>query len=232
VRPLRVILVAGTATEVGKTWVACSVARRMRAEGTAVAARKPVQSFDPLDARNTDSGLLAEATGEPKEVVCPARFTFPLAMAPPMAAEVLGRKTPTIGELCKWLSTSWQPHLQLGLVEAVGGVRSPLGEDGDTTDLARELDPDLILLVAEPGLGAINAVRSAVSGLGPRPVVVFLNRYDSSEEIHRRNRAWLEEHDHLEVRTEVVEAVSLLSPSSTASTRPKSGPFARVRPGV
>jgi dethiobiotin synthetase len=210
--------VAGTGTEVGKTWVACSVAQRTRAKGTTVAARKPVQSFDPLDSRNTDSGLLAEATGEPQEVVCPARFTFPLAMAPPMAAEVLGRKAPTIGDLCKWLSTSWQPELQLGLVEAVGGVRSPLAEDGDTSDLARELSPDLILLVAEPGLGAINAVRSAVSALWPWRVVVFLNRYDPSEEIHRRNRAWLEEHDHLEVKTEVAEAVSLLSLPSSTST--------------
>jgi dethiobiotin synthetase len=210
--------VAGTGTEVGKTWVACSVAQRTRAKGTTVAARKPVQSFDPLDSRNTDSGLLAEATGEPQEVVCPARFTFPLAMAPPMAAEVLGRKAPTIGDLCKWLSTSWQPELQLGLVEAVGGVRSPLAEDGDTSDLARELSPDLILLVAEPGLGAINAVRSAVSALWPWRVVVFLNRYDPSEEIYRRNRAWLEEHDHLEVKTEVAEAVSLLSLPSSTST--------------
>jgi dethiobiotin synthetase len=218
VRPQRVVLVAGTGTEVGKTWVACSVAQRTRAKGTTVAARKPVQSFDPLDSRNTDSGLLAEATGEPQEVVCPARFTFPLAMAPPMAAEVLGRKAPTIGDLCKWLSTSWQPELQLGLVEAVGGVRSPLAEDGDTSDLARELSPDLILLVAEPGLGAINAVRSAVSALWPWRVVVFLNRYDPSEEIHRRNRAWLEEHDHLEVKTEVAEAVSLLSLPSSTST--------------
>jgi dethiobiotin synthetase len=224
--------VAGTATEVGKTWVACSVARRMRAQGTSVAARKPVQSFDPLDARNSDGGLLADATGEPKEVVCPERFTFPLAMAPPMAAEVLGRKAPTIGELCKWLSTSWQPEVQLGLVEAVGGVRSPLGGDGDTTDLARELNPDVILLVAEPGLGTINAVRSAVCGLTPWRLVVFLNRYDSSEEIHRRNRTWLETRDHLEVKTDVEDTVPLLSVSSRASVRQQSKRSSGGQPSV
>jgi dethiobiotin synthetase len=212
-RPPRVVLVAGTATEVGKTWVACSLTHRLRATGINVAARKPVQSFDPRDALGKDSRLLADATGEAEDLVCPARFTFPLAMAPPMAAEALGRDAPTIDELCRWLSSSWPPGVELGLVEAVGGVRSPLGADGDTTDLVRELDPDLVLLVSQPALGAINAVRSASSGLAPWPVVVFLNRYDGAEEVQRRNRVWLSQRDHLDVRCDLGDLDDLVAAS-------------------
>ncbi len=43
------MFVAGTATEVGKTWWTAAVARELRAAGVHVAARKPVQSGDPGD---------------------------------------------------------------------------------------------------------------------------------------------------------------------------------------
>ncbi len=46
------------------------------------------------------------------------------------------------------------------------------------------------VLVADAGLGAINAVRLCVAAV-ERPTVVVLNRYDSSE-LHARNRRWLE----------------------------------------
>lgn len=46
-RPQRLIVVVGTRTEVGKTWVTARLLRDLRASGRHVAARKPVQSFDP-----------------------------------------------------------------------------------------------------------------------------------------------------------------------------------------
>ena len=48
-RPERLVLVVGTGTEVGKTWVACRLARVLRRRGLIVAARKPAQSYDPGD---------------------------------------------------------------------------------------------------------------------------------------------------------------------------------------
>ena len=57
-------------------------------------------------------------------------------------------------------------------METAGGVRSPQADDGDAVDLVRLLAPDLVVLVADAGLGTINAVRLCVdalagSGLAP-----------------------------------------------------------------
>ena len=60
------------------------------------------------------------------------------------------------------------PASGVGLVEAAGGVRSPLADDGDAVDLAAALRPDRVVLVADAGLGTINAVRLAVGAAGPR----------------------------------------------------------------
>ena len=49
VRPHRLVVVVGTGTDVGKTWVAARLLIDLRAAGVTVAARKPAQSFDPDD---------------------------------------------------------------------------------------------------------------------------------------------------------------------------------------
>jgi len=49
------------------------------------------------------------------------------------------------------------------------------------------------VLVADAGLGTINAVRLSVApfeGLGHEPIVL-LNRFDEADDLHRRNAAWL-----------------------------------------
>ena len=67
-RPERLVVVLGTTTGVGKTWAAATVLAGLRAAGTTVAARKPVQSFASCDPE-TDAHALAAATGErPEEV--------------------------------------------------------------------------------------------------------------------------------------------------------------------
>jgi dethiobiotin synthetase len=81
-------------------------------------------------------------------------------------------------------------------------VRSPLTHDGDVVALCRALAPDLVLLVAEAGLGMINSVRLSVAALlagADGPVVVVMNRYDGRDDLHVRNRRWLTEHDGLGV---------------------------------
>jgi dethiobiotin synthetase len=198
-RPDRLVVVAGTATEVGKTWVSSHWLATM-APDTA-AARKPVQSFSPGDEGGTDAELLAAATGEPPEVVCPRHRWYEVAMAPPMAAAVLGRPAFTVADLVAEID--WPAGAAFGLVEAVGGVRSPLADDGDTVQLVRALSPDDVLLVADAGLGTINAVRLCASALGSVNCIVFLNRFDRDDDLHRRNLEWLSERDGLQVVTAV-----------------------------
>lgn len=187
-RPDRLVAVVGTATGVGKTWVAAAMATALRAAGVIVAARKPVQSFEPGEGP-TDADLLAAATGEAAEDVCPLHRWYGVAMAPPMAAEVLGRPPFTVDDLVAEIE--WAGGVHVGLVETVGGPRSPVAADGDSVALVAATAPDVVVLVADAGLGVINAVRLAAAALAAVPLVVFLNRYDDGCDLHRRNAGWL-----------------------------------------
>ena len=171
-RPGALVFVAGTATEVGKTWWTAAVARELVVHGASVAARKPVQSGDP-DAVS-DAEVLAAATGEAPGTVCPPARTFPLAWAPPMAARELGLAPFTTADLAGGIE--WPASVDVGLVEGVGGPRSPISDDGDNVDLAHLLAPDLVVLVA-------------------------LNRYADDELLHARNREHLTTVERLDVVT-------------------------------
>lgn len=198
-RPDRLVAVVGTGTEVGKTWVGARALAAVRATGVVVAARKPIQSFDTADPAPTDAKVLAEATGEEVDRVCPGSRWLGVPMAPPMAAEVLGVGCPTLDELVDELA--WPDRVALGLVETVGGVRSPLAADGDSADLVHRLEPDLVLVVADAWLGTVNLVRLSVAALAPHPVRVLLNRFDPGDDLQVRNRDWLRERDGLDVLT-------------------------------
>ena len=206
-RPERLVLVAGTGTEVGKTWVACRLARALRRRGLIVAARKPAQSYDPADdLADTDAALLAHATGDHPAVVCPQHRWYPAAMAPPMAAEALGRPPFTVADLVGELA--WPPAVGVGLVETAGGVRSPVAADGDTVALAAALHPEHVVLVGDAGLGTINGVRLAAAALARWPVIVVLNRYDPADDLHARNLEWLAGRDGFDVVTDPDELVA------------------------
>src|SRR3954471_8276042 len=195
-RPRTLVFVAGTATGVGKTWWTAAVTRELRASGVHVAARKPVQSGDPGDV--TDGELLATATGEDPDTVCPPARTLPLAWAPPMAARELRLPPFTAADLAGGID--WPAAVDVGLVEGVGGPRSPISDDGDNVDLAHLLAPDLVVLVADAGLGTINSVRLSTAALADFPVVVALNRY-GEEPLHARNLEHLTRVDRLDVVT-------------------------------
>jgi dethiobiotin synthetase len=212
------VVVAGTATEVGKTWATVALIDALRTQGHIVAARKPAQSFAPVDLGRTDAELLASASGEPVDVVCPRHRWYEVPMAPPMAADVLGRPPFTVDDLASEVAASWSAALDVGFVELAGGPRSPIATHGDGVDLTRALAPDLVLLVADAGLGTINAVRLCVEALAPvARVVVYANRFDPKDDLHRRNVAWLRERDGIDVSTDIAALTSRLAPASPTS---------------
>jgi len=118
-------------------------------------------------------------------------------MAPPMAAEILNKPVLLLDALLEEIR--WAPGTHLGLIETAGGLRSPIAHDGDSRDLVRRVEPDEVLLVADAGLGTINAVRLAIESLSFAKVTTLLNRFDPDNELHRRNRDWLEVRDCLRV---------------------------------
>ena len=188
-RPGLVVFVAGTGTEVGKTWAAAELTRVLRARECAVAARKPVQSYDPDEPGPTDAAALAAATGQHPDDVCSPEHTYPAPLAPPMAAGKLGRVCPTVDELaagCRFGAT-----VDIGLVEGVGGLYSPLAPDGHNLDLIERIEPDLVIVVASAALGGIHDTMACTLPLSAYRHAVFLNRFDPRIEVHTLNVQWL-----------------------------------------
>ena len=211
--PPTLVGVAGTGTDVGKTWVTAAVARTLRARGITVAARKPAQSFARDDPPGTrDAAVLAASTGERADDVCRPDRSYEVPMAPPMAAVALGRPRVVLADLLAELT--W-PSVDIGLVETAGGVRSPVAEDADNIALLRALAPSTVLLVADAGLGTINLVRLSAAALDGLPLVVVLNRYDDANDLHRGNRSWLSDRDGFDVRVSIDDVVgTLVAPSN------------------
>ncbi len=201
-RPECLVVVCGTGTEVGKTWVCRRLLVELRSRGISVAVRKPAQSFD-LDSDGgrlegaTDAELLGAASGEHPDEVCHPFRSYHRAMAPPMAAEALGLPPFTVADLVEEMV--WPADgVRVGVVEMAGGVRSPQASDGDSTDMVAALAPDVVVLVADAGLGTVNGVRMSMDALATTTsahpsarTVVVLDRFDAHHDIHRRNRAWL-----------------------------------------
>jgi dethiobiotin synthetase len=182
-----VFVVSGTGTEVGKTWVTSRLLEELIARGVKATARKPVQSFDPTQGP-TDADVLALACGVEPEVVCPADRSYPIPIAPPMAAEVLGRPRIAIADL---VAETILPEEGIVLVEGVGGPRSPLAHDGDTIYLMKALPANGWILIADAGLGTINATFLSIEAFGSEPRAVFLNKTDEDDRLHALNRDWL-----------------------------------------
>ncbi len=208
-RPRTLVFVAGTGTDIGKTWWTAATARELRGAGATVAARKPVQSGEPGGL--TDADVLAAATGEDPAAVCSPHRTYALAWAPPMAARELGEPGFSTADLAG--GVVWPEGIDVGLVEGVGGPRSPISDDGDNVALAHLLAPDLVVVVADAGLGTINAVRLSIGAFAGSRTVVALNRY-TDDALPRRNRELLTTVDGLDVVTAPRDLATRLCQSS------------------
>jgi dethiobiotin synthetase len=147
------LYVAGTDTGVGKTAVACALARAMRDRGLRVGAFKPVETGCADPGRPSDALALIEASGcgEPLDAVCPYRFREPLA--PAVAATRAGTliDPELLGER---LGTLRERH-DLVICEGAGGLLVPLAEGILALDWVAESGLP-VLLVGRLGLGTLN----------------------------------------------------------------------------
>ena len=208
-----VVFVAGTGTEVGKTWATAGLARLLKDSGRVVAACKPVQSFDPGEDGPTDAAVLAAATGQDPDAVCPPDCSYPVPLAPPMAARKLGGICPSLDELassCRFAAT-----VDVGLVEGVGGLFSPIASDGHNLDLIEIIEPDLVIVVASAELGGIHDTMACTLPLSAHRRAVFCNRFNPLTEIHTLNVRWLRA-TGLEVATTVPELAAIVAAAAPA----------------
>jgi dethiobiotin synthetase len=166
---MRGLFVTGTDTGVGKTFVACALARGLRAAGVDVGVMKPIETGVPPTGPE-DARALRSAAGveDPLELICPIRFALPAS--PEAAAQAEGRSV-SRADLRKTFGFLARRH-QFMLVEGAGGLLVPIDPQHDMADLARELDLPL-LVVTRARLGTVNHTRLTLEVAEARGLEVF-----------------------------------------------------------
>jgi dethiobiotin synthetase len=138
---------------VGKTAIACGLARALVSAGRDLGVSKPVQSGALADDAAGDTMLLraaADVADEPDEI-CPYSFAAPLA---PLVASQLEGRPVEAGVVLDSVAELARRH-DLLVVEGAGGLLVPVGEDWTIADLAGWLALPLVV-VARAGLGTVN----------------------------------------------------------------------------
>ncbi|MCB1916224.1 MAG: dethiobiotin synthase [Rhodocyclaceae bacterium] len=154
--PTRSYFIAGTDTEIGKTYTTCALLHHARGTGARVLGMKPVAAgAEEVDGRprNQDALALIRASSfaADYDLVNPVCLTE--AVAPHIAAADEGRQIDAATILAA--RDSLAEHADLLLIEGVGGFRVPLQLAYDTADLAVDLAAPVILVVGLR-LGCIN----------------------------------------------------------------------------
>jgi dethiobiotin synthetase len=184
---MRGFFVTGTDTGVGKTLVACGLARLAVRRGLRPIPFKPVETgCDPTAA---DAHALWTAAGRPvpEADVCLYRFRLPAAPAQAAEAEQqtvdLDRLVAAAADLAR--------RGDLLIVEGAGGLLVPYGDGWTAADLMQRLQLPLVV-VARTALGTINhtalTIREASRrGLPVRALV--LNQTAPDQAPHERDGA-------------------------------------------
>lgn len=152
------LLVTGTNTGVGKTWLACALAKELsQSRAGRVVAIKPVETGG-----GNDGEMLARATGQdaPRRALVELREPLTPALAADREGVVLDFDAIVVKVRDAAMGAD------LAIVEGAGGLLSPITWDADATTLARALGATVIL-VASDALGTLSAVHTAVACFPP-----------------------------------------------------------------
>jgi dethiobiotin synthetase len=160
---MAIVVITGTGTEVGKTMATAAVAAASLAQGLSVAVLKPAQT-GVAEGEPGDAAEVARLAGAVTAVEL-ARYPEPLAPATAAARAGIPAVGPAdVAEAAAKLSAVHD----VVLVEGAGGLLVRYDEEGSTLADAAALIRARVLLVAQPGLGALNATALTVEALAKR----------------------------------------------------------------
>lgn len=151
-RRSNIVIVTGTDSGVGKTWVTAALARALAAAGASVRAVKLVETGCQDDEREREDGVvLAHATGQ--DAPLEALYRFPDDMAPVLAAERVG-VTLDFDEMLMAVERHAE-RCDILLLEGASGLLSPFTWEWCLVDVAQGLEARAIL-VGSDRLGTLN----------------------------------------------------------------------------
>ena len=183
--------VAGTDTEVGKTFATCALLLALRQRGQRAIGMKPIAAGTDAAGKNDDVERLVAASGvtAPRELINP--YLFQPAIAPHIAAAEAGLAIDIDHIVAAF--EQLRPLADIVLVEGVGGFCVPLDERCDTADLAEQLGLPVILVVGMR-LGCINHALltcQAIAARGLKLAGWIANRIDPAMSRFEENLAAL-----------------------------------------
>src|SRR4051794_19482517 len=155
------LLVTGTDIGVGKTWVACALARALIETGKSVVAIKPVETgCSGQPSKREDGVRLARATGQTQPAHAIIRLPEPVA--PVLASERVGAEIDFDALILK--IERFSEGAENALIEGAGGLLAPVTWEWNMVDLARSLGA-AALVVGVDRLGTINHTLLTLSAL-------------------------------------------------------------------
>jgi dethiobiotin synthetase len=161
-----VLVISGTGTGVGKTVVTAAVAALALERGGSVAVVKAAQT-GVADAEPGDLAEVRRLCGPSDRLTLVEGARFPDPLSPAAAARRSGRPPADLDAVAYQVRTL-ATHHALVLVEGAGGLLVRFDEEGATVAaLAAELAAP-VLVVAEPGLGTLNATALTLEALAHR----------------------------------------------------------------
>src|SRR5919112_3125253 len=117
------VLVTGTGARVGKTWVACALARALRDSGKPIIAIKPVETGRSGPPSDWEDGVrLAKATGQQQPTQ--AIIRLPLPGAPVLGGEGVEKEIDYDALLLK--IERYIEGVEVALIEGTGGLLTPV----------------------------------------------------------------------------------------------------------
>ncbi|KMZ12784.1 Dethiobiotin synthetase [Candidatus Burkholderia humilis] len=142
------LFVAGTDTEIGKTFVSCALLHGFARAGLRAAAMKPIASgATERDGvlHNEDADQLDAAA----KVALPNDIRTPFMMREPIAPHIVAAREGIALDIARIVDVhkTAREMADIVIVEGVGGFRVPLDDTRDTADLAVTLNLPVVLVV-------------------------------------------------------------------------------------
>ena len=184
------IVIAGTGTDVGKTFVSTQLLRSLRNKSVNAIGLKPIESgFGPEWA--SDAGALYAASGAPQGVEWRPRYALPEPLSPHLAARNSG-----VGiearTAARWFhdntidnsAPTVTPQIEVALCETAGGLFTPLSVKETNLDIVCALEPCLWVLIAKNRLGVLHDVGATVRAAQTEhraPDAIYLNTIEEDQ---------------------------------------------------
>ena len=182
---MRGLLITGTDTGVGKTFIAAALVRDLYARGINVGVMKPFAATDRVFShryRSEDTAILARGahSTDADEKMNPFFYSVPAA---PYVASVVKKETKvSISGVLSVFHDLAAKH-DVMIVEGIGGLMVPLTESETFADFAKTLNLPIIV-VARCSLGTFNHILLTVNAskdYGLKVIGLILNGYPQRE---------------------------------------------------